>query len=181
MLLPSGAPQETIPFLAEHGLQTASPLHRRSDLRFVGGWSESLVASQEYDLHLRLALAGCWDRIAVVDDHLAVWSIQSGSVSSNDHRVYRSKATALSDLIAAYPERELQPLATALANTGRHLARVRDPSSIDAIRFAKATDPAALSAFPTRTRWITVPLLLVQAEFIDHVVSRAIKRLFRKR
>ncbi len=41
-----------------HNIQTSLPLHRKFLLQKVGGFREDLRRGQEYDLHLRLALAG---------------------------------------------------------------------------------------------------------------------------
>jgi glycosyltransferase involved in cell wall biosynthesis len=51
--------QETdVEYLTRVNIQTSCPLHQRHLLDGVGGFDESLSASQENDLHLRLALHG---------------------------------------------------------------------------------------------------------------------------
>jgi GT2 family glycosyltransferase len=49
---------ERVAWLLEHNLQTAQPLHPRDWVEQVGGFNEQLLRAQEYELHLRLALAG---------------------------------------------------------------------------------------------------------------------------
>ncbi len=39
-------------------INTASPLYRRADVQEIGGFDETLTAGQEYDLNVRLAIAG---------------------------------------------------------------------------------------------------------------------------
>jgi GT2 family glycosyltransferase len=51
--------QETdVEYLSRVNIQTSCPLHQRHLLDAVGGFNEALPASQENDLHLRLALHG---------------------------------------------------------------------------------------------------------------------------
>jgi glycosyltransferase involved in cell wall biosynthesis len=47
-----------VEYLTRVNIQTSCPLHQRHLLDIVGGFDESLSASQENDLHLRLALHG---------------------------------------------------------------------------------------------------------------------------
>lgn len=49
---------ERIAALVAHNISTPRPLHRTDILRNVGGFRTNLKQWQEYDLHLRLALAG---------------------------------------------------------------------------------------------------------------------------
>jgi GT2 family glycosyltransferase len=54
----SSTKAELVAWLLEHNLQTAQPLHPRDWIERVGGFNEQLLRAQEYELHLRLALAG---------------------------------------------------------------------------------------------------------------------------
>ena len=49
---------ERVVALLASNIQTSLPLHRRDWLNEVGGFRPHLLRAQEYDLHLRLALAG---------------------------------------------------------------------------------------------------------------------------
>ena len=49
---------ERVAWLLGHNIQTARPLHPRKLVALVGGFDETLGRAQEYDFHLRLALAG---------------------------------------------------------------------------------------------------------------------------
>jgi glycosyltransferase involved in cell wall biosynthesis len=62
-------------------IQTASPLHRVSDLQRVGGFDASLPCCQETDLHLRLACQGV--RFGRLPEVLVTVRKQPGSVSSD--------------------------------------------------------------------------------------------------
>lgn len=44
--------------LLKENMQTSRPLHRKSNLLKIGGFDERFLRAQEYNLHLRLAMAG---------------------------------------------------------------------------------------------------------------------------
>lgn len=50
--------EETFEYLIGHIVNTPTPLHRPDLLEDVGGFREDVQKGQEYDLHLRLAVAG---------------------------------------------------------------------------------------------------------------------------
>lgn len=50
--------EDQIVFLLRRNIQTSQPLYPRVLLESVGGFDERLMRAQEYDLHLRLAVAG---------------------------------------------------------------------------------------------------------------------------
>jgi hypothetical protein len=54
----SGDPAQRVAWLLENNIQTSCPLHPRHLLEKVGGFDEMLLRAQEYDLHLRIAIAG---------------------------------------------------------------------------------------------------------------------------
>lgn len=57
--------------LFKTNIQTSAPLHRRKLLLEVGGFDERLVRAQEYNLHIRLAMAGCrFVRLPSVGTHI---------------------------------------------------------------------------------------------------------------
>lgn len=74
-------------------LKTSAPLHVSQRVRTVGGFDESLPCSQEYDLHLRLILAGA--RIQHLREPLWVVRKQLGSVSSDIMKVTREHVRIL--------------------------------------------------------------------------------------
>lgn len=55
---PPSADTDMFAYLLDHVLVTPMPLHRRSLLEQVDGFREDIDKGQEYDLHLRLAIAG---------------------------------------------------------------------------------------------------------------------------
>ena len=50
--------ESRVGYIMDVNPQTSMPLHRRLHLQKIGGFDESLPRSQEYDLHIRLAVAG---------------------------------------------------------------------------------------------------------------------------
>lgn len=57
--------------LFKTNIQTSAPMHRRKLLLEVGGFDERLVRAQEYNLHIRLAMAGCrFIRLPGVGTHI---------------------------------------------------------------------------------------------------------------
>ncbi len=129
------------------------PLNRRATLAEFGGFDPALRASQEYELHLRLATTGAWRKAVTLVDHLATYRIVDESVSSAECRVYSEKAKALRQLLSCeLPERERDPLAEALMNAARHLARCGQADAADAYRFALAASARSTEALPRRQR-----------------------------
>jgi glycosyltransferase involved in cell wall biosynthesis len=51
-------PDNQVLSLLNGNIQTSCPLHRRLDLKEVGGFYERFLKAQEYELHIRLALKG---------------------------------------------------------------------------------------------------------------------------
>lgn len=54
---PKSVIDNVVPFL-RHNIHTPLPLHRRERIYQVGGFAEGMPSCQEYNLHVRLALAG---------------------------------------------------------------------------------------------------------------------------
>lgn len=50
--------QDQVEQLFKSNIQTSAPLHRRAALLSIGGFDERLIRAQEFNLHLRLAIAG---------------------------------------------------------------------------------------------------------------------------
>jgi glycosyltransferase involved in cell wall biosynthesis len=72
-----------------HRLQTSAPLHRTENVRRVGGFRPGLKASQERDLHLRLAMSGL--RFRKVPGALHTVRKQRTSISSDYVHVLRQR------------------------------------------------------------------------------------------
>ena len=51
--------EDPVAFVLEHPIPTILALHRRINLLAIGSWRTDLPCAQEFDLHLRLACAGC--------------------------------------------------------------------------------------------------------------------------
>lgn len=169
----SGDDLET--FIAHHGIVTVGPLHRRASLESIGGFDETLVASQEYELHLRLVSSGAWYSVAAVEEVLARWNRGPTSTSSDDLVVYREKARALAVQGRATKSGHLaDECAAALMNAGRHLARGADvDGASDAFRTAVAISRAADAALPRRWRLLArAPRVLSRVEHAEHFIRR---------
>ena len=154
-------------FLADEGIASFVPLYRRASLVRIGGFDESLAASQEYELHLRLALTGEWTRIACVDNDLATWRRVADSISGDDARVYEAKVRALESLFAlAERADDRASLSNAMANAGLHLARAgKSAAAAKALQTAWHASPNSFDALPYRKRHLVrFPRLLVQLE-----------------
>lgn len=172
-LLPPLDVDDLVASLAHHGLITVAPLYRRSQLDAVGGWRADLDASQEYELHLRLALRGAWRHLRSIDDTLATYRSVEGSTSSADGRVYAAKARALVGLLDVASGPEIDALARALANAARHLTRSGNRDLARRyLRTALSRSPSSLAAFPRRIRWVRHPTALVALESADHFARK---------
>lgn len=151
-----------------HGIPTFAPLHRLADLKEVGGWTEGLRASQEYDLHLRLLLGGFWQRPHQIDKPLGIVRVVESSTSGQDHRVYLAKAEVLRTATTFASPRFERLIAHALANAARHLAHERDfVAAHEALATAFELCGSSTAEIPRRLRWISNVALLARAEWFD--------------
>jgi glycosyltransferase involved in cell wall biosynthesis len=170
-LMPRLDEDDLVGFLAHHGLITVAPLYRAEHLRRIGGWRVDLAASQEYELHLRLALRGAWRTVRLVDEPLASYRTVRGSTSGDDGRLYTEKARALRELVELASDAQGTAIARALANASRHLARSgsRDLAR-ENLSVALLASRESLDAFPARLRWVRHPTPLVAMEALDHFI-----------
>ncbi len=106
-------------------IQTSSPLHRRADLKRVGGFDPALPCSQERDLHLRLACAGV--QFKRLPEALFTVNRRPDSVSNDytrvllqHYRIYSRAASQLRDQSGLTAARSFE-LARVLALDGRRL------------------------------------------------------------
>ncbi len=160
-----------------HGIPTFAPLHRLTDLKDVGGWTEGLLASQEYDLHLRLLMGGFWQRPHQIDEPLGIVRVVERSTSGQDHRVYRAKAKVLRSAATLASPRFERLIAHALVNAGRHLAQDGDfPAARDALATAFELSGSSTAEIPRRLRWISNVALLARVEWIDSRLRQLLSR-----
>jgi glycosyltransferase involved in cell wall biosynthesis len=170
-LMPRLDEDDLVGFLAHHGLITVAPLYRAEHLRRIGGWRVDLAASQEYELHLRLALRGAWRTVRLVDEPLASYRTVRGSTSGDDGRLYTEKARALRDLLDLSSGPDSDAVALALANASRHLARSHQfELARSHLAVALSRSPGSAAAFPRRIRWARHPTPLVALETADHFI-----------
>jgi glycosyltransferase involved in cell wall biosynthesis len=122
-------------------LGVSAPLHRCESLRAIGGFDEELAASQEYDLHLRLVLAGA--RVQHLREPLWVVRKHPGSVCSDIMRVTRQHVRILRRAFEIACEKlhgeELEDAKKALAEACIRDARrcLQNSDRILAIQFLK--------------------------------------------
>jgi len=125
--------EDTFEYLIGHVVNTPTPLHRRWLLQEVDGFREDVEKGQEYDLHLRLALAGVdflYERGVVAykrsgsegDSVTAANSVErnpEAHLSIQDNRCELAEEHYGSDI----PPRVRRKLATGYWVTGRQMAR----------------------------------------------------------
>lgn len=160
------------------GVQTSIPLHRASVLKASGGFDESLRCCQEFEFHLRLA-RDHWRKVAHVPEPLCTIHKVSGSVSSNEARVYRQMTKVLET--AAYELRETARLTSVRADSiarqlhicCRHLARHHlDAEAMEAYRLAKTISPATLPPAKWPVRLLSQCVGPVKAERFTESLRR---------
>lgn len=119
---------DLVEYFVRESVQTSIPLHRAAALRQVGGFDETLRCCQEYELHLRLARRA-WRKVVHLPEPLCTVVKVSGSVSSNESRVFSQMARILAGLFDELESQgRLTPgrreaLAKQLHFCCRHLAR----------------------------------------------------------
>jgi glycosyltransferase involved in cell wall biosynthesis len=171
--------EDPVLFCLRGQLQTASPLHWKSDLDAIGGFDESLPCAQERDLHLRLASRGL--RLFYLPEVLYLVTRRPNSLSEDYGRVLRQHGEifgrVLCDLRArgALSEARSRAFAEALARDGRHCLRRGDGVTAKSyFGMAEAIDRVgALNAFPRRGPRMAARLLgLAAAEHLSQLASR---------
>lgn len=115
--------------LLEHHIQTSASLYPRQLLLEAGGFDERLVKGQEYELHLRLALAGTvfYYRSAVIAylrSHASPSRIGNQDFISNDPYFFLKRCHHIRDLIKQSGEGSLtKPVRESLARETWGLGR----------------------------------------------------------
>jgi hypothetical protein len=145
----SSAGLDPVVFILRHPAMTViAPLHRRAWLQEVGGFRPGLRASQEFDLHLRLAAAG--RRFAHLPEALFTVRRQAGSVSSDTGRTMATKADYLPEIAADLQSRgkltdeRAREFAAYAACKGRLCLRCGQPEAgLRLLEFSKSLHPTA--------------------------------------
>lgn len=120
---PAYSGPDPVQILMSFYMQTASPLHRTSWLRKVGGFRQELPAAQEYDLHLRLVAAGL--RLVHVPAVLYTVRRVPASVSSDTAKTLRLTLDMLLAFVeelragGAFDEARARAVANRMARNGR--------------------------------------------------------------
>lgn len=85
---------DIVTYFIRNSVITMLPLSRLTDVKSVGGFDPSLPCCQEYELYLRLALHR-WRRVRHLPVPLCTYYVTAGSTSSNQGRVFATKADVL--------------------------------------------------------------------------------------
>lgn len=85
---------DIVTYFIRNSLITMLPVSRLADVEAVGGFDPSLPCCQEYELHLRLALLR-WRKVRHLPVPLCTYYVTAGSTSSNQGRVFATKADVL--------------------------------------------------------------------------------------
>jgi hypothetical protein len=111
--------------LARHALGgTPNNLWKRSALLAVGGWTEGLKSSQEYDLLFRLLQRGAalaYDPEPLTEVHLRSGSISTSSLEGTWRRFIALRQRIVAHLAATAPDRDLRPFHQVLFDSIRTL------------------------------------------------------------
>lgn len=145
---------DLIAYLIENYIQTSASLYRRQVLLELGGFNERLPRGQEYELHVRYALAGAVFHyrptvVAYLRDHASPYRIRNLDSIAGDPFFFLKQCSHIRDLITRSTERPLtQPVREALAREiwhyGRAVCRAGHP------RAAEKYFEAARSLSPVR-------------------------------
>jgi glycosyltransferase involved in cell wall biosynthesis len=110
------------------GLLVPSCTFKRELLASVGGFTETLWQSEDWDLHLRLALRS--PRIRLVDERLVHTFVRSESRSQNRFEVYRDALSSLSGLASSLSvagrDRDVARVATRFGFILQRLGRLEE-------------------------------------------------------
>ena len=90
--LKAGSRHDLVKYLLAKGIQTSSPLHRTAIVKEIGGFRTDLRFAQEYELHIRMALAGCvfkplHEKLTLIRQHGSIYRI-SNSKNCSRQRAY---------------------------------------------------------------------------------------------
>jgi glycosyltransferase involved in cell wall biosynthesis len=167
--------EDPVILCVEKIVHTSAPLYRKTVLDHVGGYREGLRCCQDYDLHLRLAVAGY--RYLRLSEDLFTVRRQPGSISSDLLVVYRQMVSLWRELVRTLaagdeltaPRRAC--LAAAFASKGRWFYRHRLPREAwscfeDAVALDKSAADLAYGSL-TRLmksvvgRWVTEQIVQI--------------------
>jgi len=92
---------DMVTYLVANNIAVHEPLHRLGPLMAAGGFDESLPCCQEYELHLRLA-GSYWRAVTQLPKSLCTVHVMPQSVSSNQGRIFSTKASVLLRLLGEW-------------------------------------------------------------------------------
>ena len=146
---------DVVTYFIRNSVVTMLPVSRLADVRAVGGFDPLLPCCQEYDLHLRLALHR-WRKIRHLPIPLCTYYVMPGSVSSNNVRLFTTRAAVLRRFaeeqlgVEGLTRERRDALATEIMVCSRILLRYgRDDDAGSAYAFARSLSPAT----PYPAKW----------------------------
>lgn len=155
---------DDIAFATSKIIHTASPLYRREQLIAVGGYRVDLACAQDYDLNLRLALAGFTFRR--LDKVLLTVRRRDESISSDSLKVLRQMRILWHELLEELRSRDqLTPqrsvaIARCLASAARVFRRHGHLTEAELYRAeAREIDPRGVRAAYGTIAWIADGLI----------------------
>lgn len=116
--------EDSVLFVLRTFVATPAPLHWKRNLQAVGGFTEGLPNSQEFDLHLRMACAGL--RFRRMPESLFKVRLMRSSLSNDYLRVLSTRREVLRASYRLLEERgalneaRTRAFAAAMARSGRH-------------------------------------------------------------
>ncbi len=122
--------QDVLGWVLSSDVRSMAPIYKADALRRIGGFTAGLPCCQEFDLNLRLAMAGA---VFIYSPHVGyVVRRRLGSVSSDEVHLYRVMVSVLESLargLRSTPhavDRDLLALASKAAGCARWLLRLGD-------------------------------------------------------
>jgi glycosyltransferase involved in cell wall biosynthesis len=123
MMKLGGMADDLLAFALQVVLQTPSGTYRRDKVLNIGGYSDEISQSEDYDFHIRLAGSGI--SFAVIDRALVNVRIRPGSRSQDRVRLHADAVKVLEKRGIDLPERYRPMIAECLALRGASLYKLR--------------------------------------------------------
>jgi hypothetical protein len=143
---------DLVSYFVTNSVAIHEPLHRREHLVAAGGFDETLKCCQEYELHIRLA-GNFWRAMTHLPESRCAVHVMPGSVSSNQGRVFSTKAKVLTSFLEEWgkagpvDDRRISAVAIELLGCVRQLCFAgRDEEALELFSKVRRLSPA--TAYP---------------------------------
>jgi hypothetical protein len=169
---------DLLAFSLRHALLTPSGTYRRSRLLNMGGYNERLWQSEDFEFHVRLALAE--PRWTVLPESLVRVRVRAAGRSQQELEVWQSAWQAVCALEASVPASHRADLAACAQRVGNRLHRLRDyQGARGAFRLADSLGLRPSDAPRARhrlTRWLGLPAAHRLAGLYRAALPRSVRR-----